>query len=93
MLPKNLSLKILGMRGRMSPIFSLSEAIRHIRPQIALVIGMGNGLPLNFALRLAGKTCIVIHREVNAPHAKLGRPPKKLLISVVLRLKAKWLAG
>lgn len=73
MLPKNLSLKILGMRGRMPPIISLSEAIRHIRPHIALVIGMGNGLPFNFALRLAGKTCIVIHREVNAPHAMLSQ--------------------
>lgn len=72
-LPATVSFEILGMRGRIPPIVSLSSAIRRIRPQITLVIGMGNGMPLHLALRLAGQKSIVIHREVNAPNALLAQ--------------------
>lgn len=73
LLPEAVSFEVLGMRGRVPPVISLSAALQRVRPHISLVIGMGNGLPLHLALRLAGQTSIVIHREVNAPHAVLGQ--------------------
>ncbi|NYS26561.1 glycosyltransferase [Rhodobacteraceae bacterium 2376] len=68
----SINLNLLNIDRSISAIPGLTAAVRQIRPDLVLALGVGSMLPLTLAMKFARHQCPMILREANSPAGLLG---------------------